>query len=247
MQKLFMPERMRAFTLIELLVVIAIISIFAAILFPVFARARENARRASCMSNMKQIALACVMYTQDYDGALFPYEYQTSTNTAGSEMKVISPYIKNTQVFRCPSSAQSYATPAGSTVNCNADPTFFYCSSYGFPAVAASDNQKAVLLNLNWGGNVIILDSIPEPSQTCLLAETKKLVDTINSWGYTHFYANSADLSGYDGAVVPDRHLEGSNYAFIDGHVKWLKKETALTPHAQNQAIKFYWSNSENP
>jgi len=245
MKKRLIVKKIRnGFTLIELLVVIAIIAVLAAILFPVFARARENARRASCMSNMKQIALACVMYTQDYDGALFPYEYQISTNTAGSEMKVLFPYVKNAQVFRCPSSQQTYT---GSAVNCSTDPTHWYCSSYGFPAVAASDPRKAALLNLNWGGNVVILDSIPAPSQTCLLAETKKATDTTNTWGYTRFNGYDLTSTGYDGMLVADRHLGGSNYAFMDGHVKWLSQATALIPHAQNQAIKFYWANTENP
>lgn len=237
-------KQRRAFTLIELLVVIAIIAILAAILFPVFSRARENARRASCQSNMKQIALGCIMYTQDYDGALFPYKYQNSTNNNGSEMDMVQPYIKSAQVFRCPSSAQSYD---GTAINCRTNPTHWYCSSYGFPAVAAADPRKAVLLNLNFGGNVVIIDSIPAPSQTCLLAETRRSTDTTNTWGYTRFNGYDLTATGFDGLLVPDRHFDGSNYAFIDGHVKWLKKEVALAPAATNQAIRFYWSNSENP
>jgi prepilin-type N-terminal cleavage/methylation domain-containing protein/prepilin-type processing-associated H-X9-DG protein len=238
--------RRQGFTLIELLVVIAIISVLASILFPVFARARENARRASCMSNMKQIALACIMYTQDYDGALFPYKYQNSSNNNGSEMNMVQPYVKSTQVFRCPSSLQTYD---GSSVNCSTNPTHWYCSSYGFPAVALVDNRRAVLQNMSFGytGSVIILDSIPSPSQTCLLAETKKATDTTNTWGYTRFNGTNLTATGYDGLPVLDRHLGGSNYAFVDGHVKWLKEETVEIPHAQNQAIKFYWNNSENP
>lgn len=239
-------KKRKAFTLIELLVVIAIIAILAAILFPVFSRARENARRASCMSNMKQIALGCIMYTQDYDGALFPYKYQNSSNNNGSEMAMIQPYIKNTQVFRCPSSAQSYSSSTNPTL-CTTDPTHWYCSSYGFPAVAAANPHKAVLLNLNFGGNVVIIDSIPAPSQTCLLAETKRSTDTTNTWGYTRFNGYDLNATGYDGLLVPERHFDGSNYAFIDGHVKWLKKDVALTPAANNKAIRFYWNNSENP
>jgi prepilin-type N-terminal cleavage/methylation domain-containing protein len=104
------PRRF-AFTLIELLVVIAIIAILASILFPVFARARENARRASCMSNMKQLGLSMMMYKQDYDGR-FPSAGWAdnlpcpdgSGNMCGASWEVkIYPYVKSLQVYVCPS------------------------------------------------------------------------------------------------------------------------------------------------
>ncbi len=92
-------NRKTGFTLIELLVVIAIIAILAAILFPVFARARENARRASCMSNMKQIGLGVMQYLQDYDERYMP-DHEEWVNA-------VQPYIKSQQIFRCPSLAES--------------------------------------------------------------------------------------------------------------------------------------------
>src|SRR5688500_17276072 len=98
----------RGFTLIELLVVIAIIAILAAILFPVFARARENARRASCQSNLKQVGLGIMQYTQDYDEK-FP---QSPWNNIASDTRrshwgqVIQPYVKSTQLFVCPSNTE---------------------------------------------------------------------------------------------------------------------------------------------
>ncbi len=96
----------RAFTLIELLVVIAIIAILAAILFPVFAKAREKARQSSCQSNLKQLGLALVQYVQDYDQR-YPYAYWTQATgwqPPGLYWAQLTPYIKNTQVWVCPSS-----------------------------------------------------------------------------------------------------------------------------------------------
>ncbi len=90
----------KGFTLIELLVVIAIIAILAAILFPVFARAREKARQTSCLNNVKQLALSVTMYAQDYDERLFAYRQE---NTGIGWERLIQPYIKNEQILICPS------------------------------------------------------------------------------------------------------------------------------------------------
>ena len=106
--------RHRAFTLIELLVVIAIIAILAAILFPVFARAREKARTASCQSAVKQVGQAAVMYASDYDerwAAHFVYD----TDAGGTRIRLrwwqdnVQPYTKNYQVFQCPSAAPNWS------------------------------------------------------------------------------------------------------------------------------------------
>ncbi|HSV72286.1 MAG TPA: DUF1559 domain-containing protein [Chthonomonadales bacterium] len=113
------PRRRSAFTLIELLVVIAIIAILAAILFPVFARAREQARRTSCLSNLKQISLGFLMYAQDYDERLpgvrfgnaadqgWPWSvWAGSVDWTGVFTHAVAPYIRNTQIFQCPSGTE---------------------------------------------------------------------------------------------------------------------------------------------
>lgn len=104
----------RAFTLIELLVVIAIIAILAAILFPVFARARENARRSSCQSNLKQIGLGIAQYTQDYDEKYPPaFIYNSNGGFDAAWPVLVQPYVKSTQVFICPSDPKAgQPTPA---------------------------------------------------------------------------------------------------------------------------------------
>src|SRR5881409_6940 len=105
MERTMKSARRRAFTLIELLVVIAIIAILAAILFPVFAQAREKARQTACLSNMKQIGIGLIMYASDYDSQYPPS--QLGTNGAPNLVswpQIMQPYIKNEQVFVCPSS-----------------------------------------------------------------------------------------------------------------------------------------------
>jgi len=109
-------KRYAGFTLIELLVVIAIIAILAAILFPVFAKAREKARQTSCLANIKQLTLGHVMYVQDYDEILMPYRQGSSTIYW---YHIIVPYIKNTQIFVCPS--RTSVTPVGYGYNYDID------------------------------------------------------------------------------------------------------------------------------
>jgi len=204
----------RGFTLIELLVVIAIIAILASILFPVFARARENARRASCQSNIKQIALGMFMYNQDYDEKL-PVIYTSpsahssftaaASTTAGRDVgwaEAMQPYLKSTQIFQCPSES-------GAPSATDLDSGNVY-SDYWFNHIADGKSDA----------------SFDSPAQTVLLGDGGAGSSAYSSQGCTANPCASPDASGQK-ATIPGggatRHLDGTNFAFADGHVKWLK------------------------
>ncbi len=205
----------KGFTLIELLVVIAIIVILAAILFPVFARARENARRTNCLSNQKQIALGMMMYAQDYDERLVANEYTVTVHWPF----LIEPYVKNFQVFRCP----SVHTPVGFSTTSYRQ----YWSTYALPGTASQPAHVAIY---SQGGTA--LAAINEPSRTWMIVESAYSYPTRDTYvedGMGWYVVNFRALA--KGAVPENpagyfnyfRHLDGSNVAFADGHVKWIK------------------------
>lgn len=205
--------RRQGFTLIELLVVIAIIAILAAILFPVFARAREKARQASCQSNMKQIGLAISMYAQDYDETLTPnYMY----NPWGSNLlwwdDLVQPYLKNWQLLICPSAdtaSYNYLRPAWSGV-----PNPLYYSYSGNEN--GGGQSPAPMMGGNQGCR---LSQVKDVAGTILIAESLN----IDLWDY----ANHTDAGAANGIGTIDfRHNDGANWLFVDGHVKFLKKTT---------------------
>jgi len=231
-------SRVAGFTLIELLVVIAIIAILAAILFPVFSRARENARRASCSSNMKQIALGVYQYIQDYDER-YPLIVGGTGGTPANSFggapygwaSELQPYLKSTQILQCPSEVNSPNS------NADTDATF-------------TDYYLNTLLNSASGTSVKGVNSsiLTNVSGTVLMGEggnsapggTANGTARYNSNGCGHGESGAtldADACTTVGApaTLPDysatggelngarRHLEGSNFAFADGHVKWLK------------------------
>jgi len=192
-----MRTNRRGFTLIELLVVIAIIAILAAILFPVFARAREKARAASCQSNLKQIVLALKMYLQDYDETFFG-----GGGWSGSYCKVLQPYIKNDGIWLCPSRA-SWTRPSE-----DGPYSFGRCGGYGI-------------------NNQLLVDD-PGGYGPLTEASVKDVAGTLG-WMDTHEWAGGYQHIDYnESAKITDRHTGGGNYSFIDGHVKWLKKEAVV-------------------
>jgi|LSQX01.1.fsa_nt_gb prepilin-type N-terminal cleavage/methylation domain-containing protein/prepilin-type processing-associated H-X9-DG protein len=207
-------RRTNGFTLIELLVVIAIIAILAAILFPVFARAREKARQSACSSNVKQLQLGVLMYAQDYDERL-PNE--ATGNAAGDTTwrAMIYPYVKNAQLFVCPSH-----TPAAPVFDGRWDDQITYSASY-----AINDWHQGTT-----DPNVIgaspprnqPLAAIQNPSKTVFLLESTGRADDICPSSQASHGLQFTNAAG-------TRHNGGANYSFVDGHVKWLKP-TDLCP-----------------
>lgn len=185
------------FTLIELLVVIAIIAILAAILFPVFAQARENARRASCQSNEKQLAYAALQYTQDYDEKLFGF-YTGPAASQVTWMNRLQPYMKSIQIFKCPSETE--ATIVGGITSAN--------TSYCYNNLFLSDSANTA----SAGG--VALAAITNVAETVMFGET-----TNNVPPATRYTCNP---TGSNKPQAP--HMEGGNFAFVDGHVKWQKR-----------------------
>lgn len=209
-------RKSRGFTLIELLVVIAIIAILAAILFPVFARARENARRSSCMSNVKQLALGILMYTQDYDEKL--PGIRKASDTPGlyvSWVTMIQPYAKSTQVYTCPDGVPFY------------DPNY---PSYGCN------------YNLGVDATTVSLAAVGTPAETVMIGDSwAHLAAPNDQLGYYDMYPPSLFAAGtkwwekvagsapaYNGSLT-QQHFDGANVGYVDGHVKWSKLPGPLT------------------
>ncbi|MCS7253564.1 MAG: DUF1559 domain-containing protein [Armatimonadota bacterium] len=204
-------DRSLAFTLIELLVVIAIIAILAAILFPVFARAREKARMTSCTSNLRQLGMGMLMYAQDWDEMLpFPYwlpNWNEWCADGSTWRQRILPYVKNEQIFVCPSAASiGRICPPGSQIP--------NTGSYGANAYWAEVTPEVA------DGNCILrLARFNYPSETFLIGEN---VD--GDWVTEPEPGMCPE--GYTGAGrVSFRHFDGSVWAFVDGHAKWVKRE----------------------
>jgi len=238
----------RGFTLIELLVVIAIIAILAAILFPVFAQAREKARQTSCLSNGKQIGTAMMMYVQDYDEKLSPV-YTASAD--GSDwlavrqcnnnkgvfqtwVGLIDPYVKNLAVFHCPSAIGDPPIWAGQYFNtCNVQLWSDLGLNYQYlsPALGGNfyqrDGKAQAGIN-SVAETVLLVDSGNEVSKTAGQFEISFLVDPPD--GYTS--PNTLGFGGWgnDGQLGPygdaeARHSKGANVSMCDGHSKFFRIE----------------------
>ena len=261
------PRRVqKGFTLIELLVVIAIIAILAAILFPVFAQARDKARQTSCLSNMKQLGLGFNMYAQDYDGALMQTTWEIPKIKVHWSY-VLQPYVKNERVFVCPSDPTP-VTPkipctAGQTptVDCDAQvPEYSYINNYN--AIPAHDWIPPSESEFDKPASMIVLgerrNTMNDPNKT-KIGEQKGTSAFIDASGKTGQICpgvtyRKATFDDVKTGLLPsnkndnpeivrvkyDRHVGGANYAFFDGHAKWFRIEQTLDPNNWQWGDKWY-------
>ncbi len=268
----------KAFTLIELLVVIAIIAILAAILFPVFSQAREKARQASCLSNMKNIGLGLMQYVQDYDETL------TFTTSCAAQPPVLEipephsipqgqvhPYVRNVQVWQCPSSKglAAHARIFPEVANGRAALISIewpdegprglgpYGDAWSLPREfhllkVTIGYAEPVMLNLNcvWGNRPLTLAQLPTPADTVAFVDS----GAFSSCGGRR--SIWADSPFGEGAAhrwqlrVPNntRHLLGNVHVFSDGHAKWLQwSYIANNCVALFHPTKIRWNNPKDP
>ncbi len=209
-----MRSHRRGFTLIELLVVIAIIAILAAILFPVFARAREAARATGCRSNLKQLGMAAAMYEQDYDEICMP----AFTRQVGGELwyDLADPYVKNMsrsgasynlngKVFSCPSAP----TPTTDPVNLR--------RPYGYNFVY-----------LGRGTTTVSLAALQAPASTIRIVEIWRIDGTFPAPGIGSYLAYPPSNGSAANIFPRDWHSDMSNVLFVDGHVKSMKRNQIM-------------------
>ncbi|MBQ7257262.1 MAG: prepilin-type N-terminal cleavage/methylation domain-containing protein [Abditibacteriota bacterium] len=224
----------KGFTLIELLVVIAIIAILAAILFPVFAQAREKARQSNCLSNCKQIGTALQLYVDDYEETMpkmcntydprpstdYPcWHFQTQPwGLAGQAfwttwMDSIYPYVKNVSLFCCPSGSKGYKINT-SWQNIGS----FTLAGYGMNNMLVGGQPYVAS-----AGTGIALAEINNTAETVFVCETLQNPSTFSSIGMEPVLISSIfEKSG--GWGIPAKHNDGMNYTFCDGHAKYFKR-----------------------
>jgi prepilin-type N-terminal cleavage/methylation domain-containing protein/prepilin-type processing-associated H-X9-DG protein len=216
----------RGFTLIELLVVIAIIAILAAILFPVFARARAKANQTSCLSNVKEIALSNIMYSSDYDNRVVLWlRYDNGHNTAQYPMcqadhvwySPVQPYVKNAQIFNCPSVNYTVEPLPGSGITAGIGYV-----DYVVNADALDDGAGSGPVN-TWCYNYPaaylpsqITDMNPPEVAMCM----DGYAGGDGGWACNHYSARPTPVT--NGPFYGGWHNNGVNTAYWDGHVKWV-------------------------
>ncbi|MDR3708940.1 MAG: DUF1559 domain-containing protein [Capsulimonadaceae bacterium] len=234
----------RAFTLIELLIVIAIIAILAAILFPVFATAREKARQAGCESNLKQIGLAFVQYCQDYDEGT-PYAcYNGATpigcGASGQEYGTtlgfcLSPYVKSTAVWRCPSDSLSNPPAVAGFTSAGIYGGYWnvsYTYNYYFMELWKTGSDAGAL--------PLVLSQLQTPAVDAIIFGSWPGGSlSSSSWFIDHWVGFGPRLEGSTQAASPALaagHNNGGNAAYADGHVKWYSTGYLMSQIAAEDA-----------
>jgi prepilin-type N-terminal cleavage/methylation domain-containing protein len=214
------PKNIRCgFTLIELLVVIAIIAILAAILFPVFGRARENARRSSCLSNVKQIGLGIMQYTQDYDEYL-PQGIQPPAYSVRWS-SLIQPYTKSTQIFRCPSDS----TTTGRSYGLNSN---FFST---VPIHISSIPETATSSFVSDAAQIKVAGVLTDP------LTWNEHFESTTDWQWTPPRNLTGNVAYYASTTSSDlrrrpvpRHFDGTVIGYADGHAKWMRLDRFIGP-----------------
>jgi prepilin-type N-terminal cleavage/methylation domain-containing protein/prepilin-type processing-associated H-X9-DG protein len=244
--------RKRGFTLIELLVVVAVMAIIAALLFPTFAQARDKARQAACLSNMKQLAMGVMMYTQDYEetlpkgslgfdptGAHFPWPL------------TVAPYVKNTAIFRCPSDRKPMSVKAWLSSGIHSRyPDFPLSIICNYNVLPPYDLDSVRLAEYVDASRIIAL---------CDMRDMDACPGWTGQWGVLPFRATirqglygrqlltgeqvrtaldqceqrkpqTGEGSKFAPRVATGRHTGGANYIFLDGHAKWMCFRQTLNP-----------------
>jgi len=212
----------RGFTLIELLVVIAIIAILAAILFPVFAQAREAARKASCQSNLKQIMTASLMYKTDYDEQFATYRWDGASSDPW--WFTIQPYCKNYRLLECPSNSVDPSLNNGQPTSTGLN-NFDLWVSIGRPRIGYGYNENVG----NYGGAGIKDSAIVAPAQKAVFSDAVATVIPYWAWSMQRCGGGECWRYALKGSPIcttsgnPSRHQDQNMVAFADGHVKALQ------------------------
>ncbi len=248
-----LKPRRQGFTLIELLVVIAIIAILAAILFPVFGRARENARRTSCQSNLKQIGLGYFQYTQDYDErGPGQGEALDANNVHMSWDLVLQPYLKSTQIFQCPSDSVSatFNVPGYGTNMKRSYRHARYIRDNNCDGRSSNDQQGRNLAGFAFASKTIMLADSPScagnGTDDWWCGSEFVVTDVLAGGNGAHLYDGSAT------APVTGRHLDTDNILYMDGHVKAKRVTTnsaqfdGHTNYNDKFHDKYNWTNCDN-